>query len=158
MALRLLFTDHAVYTKFVVVDILEGLGNTKADLARLLENQEDIGRAIGGAPGRRLTTLLKTHIKLAGACVTALKAGSPSLKQSIHELFENSDEVGEFLHSLNPSKLPLKATQAMFHTHNQYVLNIAIAQHKKQYAKVVTLFDRYYEHMIHLSDTLESAL
>lgn len=163
MALRKLFTDHAVYTKFVITDVLEDLKNTKPDLSRLLENQDEIGKFVGKivgvSKGRALSSLLREHIQLAGACVITLHEGdTAALHTNIAHLFENSDRIGAFLHSLNPSKLPLKAVQKMFHQHNQYVLDIAIAQQKEQATKVVHLFDKYYDHMMMLSDTLESAL
>ena len=159
--LRLLFNDHAIYTKFVITDILQDLPNTESDLGRLLANQHDIGnyvgKFIGKTKGKQLTVLLTDHIKLAGACLGALKA-DVDLKEPIAKLFGNADQVGEFLHQLNPMVLKQREITDMFRQHNQYVLDMAVAQKEGKYEDVVNLFDKYLSHMISFSDTLCVAL
>lgn len=162
--LRNVFSDHAVYTKFVVTDILENLPNASADLSRLMKNQEDIGNVlssyIGVEKAMNLINLLRTHVDRVGACVNALKTLNNSditaLEIAKTALFANSDQIGDFLTSLNPDKLT--GIKPMFRQHNQYVLDIASAQKNKEYARVVTLFDEYYDHMMAISDMICMAL
>jgi hypothetical protein len=161
MMLRKVFTDHAVYTKFVITDILENLPNKPADLARLLKNQDDISQVfmpyIGAERALRLAQLFKTHIERAGNCLIALKNGNASeLISAKSLLFENSDQIGSFLSALNPTKLG--DMSALFRQHNQYVLDIATAQVSKEYDNVVKLYDAYYEHMMMLADRIHMAL
>lgn len=159
--LRRLFTDHAVYTKFFIESSLEESPDVKAVTARLLANQDDIGeyvgRVIGKTKGARLTKLLKEHILRAADCVSELKEGE-DLKDAIAALMENAEDVGQFLHALNPEKLPLRKVTDEFKRHNKYVLDIAVAHHSRKYATEIRQYDAYYNHMLMFSDMLHAAL
>jgi hypothetical protein len=159
--LRKVCTEHAVYTKFVITDILETLTNVEADLARLLKNQEDIGYVlrpyIGIENAQALTQLLKTHIEKVRVCIIALKSGNTAdLNSAIIPLFENSDQIGFFLTRLNPEKLAYMSS--LFRQHSQYVLDIAKAQLAKEYENVIKLYDSYYNHMMMIADRIAEAL
>jgi hypothetical protein len=126
--LRKAFTDHAVYTKFVITDIVEALPNLATDIDRLVKNQEEIGHifsvSIGSEKGIELANLLKEHIRLAGESVKAIKSGVDANTTFL----EQAETVGQFLSSLNPEKLPLASTKEAFKKHSQYVIDIATAQ------------------------------
>jgi hypothetical protein len=61
-----LWEDHITWTRMVIVDFAAGLPDLPTGEARLLRNQADIGNAIkpyyGRAAGKKLTSLLRTHI------------------------------------------------------------------------------------------------
>src|SRR3990172_7723064 len=58
-AMRELWEDHATWTRLTIVSIVADLPDTQATVARLLQNQVDIGDAIkpfyGDAAGDQLT-------------------------------------------------------------------------------------------------------
>jgi hypothetical protein len=68
-AMRDLWTDHVVWTRNVIINVMDGAPGTSEAVARLLQNQEHIGNAIkpyyGDAAGESLETLLKEHINTA---------------------------------------------------------------------------------------------
>jgi len=78
-AMDKLWEDHITWTRIVIVDFAAGLPDLKAAETRLLHNQADIGNAIkpyyGTAAGRKLTSLLRTHILEAVPVLAAAKAG-----------------------------------------------------------------------------------
>jgi hypothetical protein len=161
--LRKAFTDHAVYTKFVITDIIEALPNLAADLERLMRNQEEIGHlaslSIGTGKGQLLIDSLKEHIRLAGESVKAIKSGDIANINTANTLFlDNAISIGRFLSSLKPEKLPLVSTIEAFKTHAQYVIDIANAQKNRNVNDVVSLYDSYYSHMLSISDALCEAL
>lgn len=112
LTLRKLFTDHAVYTKFVINGIIGIYPNVPAMTQRLLSNQIDIGDQlkpiIGDSRRKELTDLLTKHIILAADVITITSSNKAQqeLQIAVNNLFENSDQVAAFLTSLNPEKLP----------------------------------------------------
>lgn len=157
--LRKLFTDHAVYTSFVLKSIVDGTKDTNVFLERLLLNQKDIGNElkayINNDNGNKLTKLLTTHIKLAGEVITGAVKNS---NKKIDALFLNGDEIAAFLTSLNPRKLPYKTTQLMFHMHNQYVIDMTVARINQDFHEEQILYDSYYNEMLAMSDAIYEAL
>ena len=162
--LRKLFTDHAVYTKFVLNDIVDGVSSVNAFLNRLLDNQVDIGNQlkaiIGEEAGNTLTYLLQQHIKLAGEVIKSAAGHDDEnvLQRNVNELFENSNKVAEFLSSLNPEQLPYDVTESMFHTHNQFVIDMTISRLNGQHEEEQRLYDAYYNEILELSDAIYNAL
>lgn len=160
MTLRKAFTDHAVYTKFVITDIIEALPNLTVDVNRLMKNQEEIGYilsvSIGSEKGIELTNALKEHIRLASESVKAIKSGVAGNANTL--FLEHAETVGRFVSSLNPEKLPLAPIIEAFKKHSQYVIDIATAQKSRTVYDIVTLYDAYYNHILSLSDTLAVAL
>jgi hypothetical protein len=79
-AMDRLWTDHVTWTRLVIIDFDANAPDLKPDLARLLRNQADIGRAIkpyyGAAAGSKLTRLLHTHIMEAVSVLAAAKAAN----------------------------------------------------------------------------------
>ncbi len=162
-ALRKLFTDHAVYTKFFIESNLNNSSDLNAITQRLLLNQSDIGDYIGSIlgseNGNKLTELLKDHIMKAAETVSSLKTNnSDKINDAVKKLFENSEQVANFLNSLNPEKLSLNVVSEQFHHHNQYVIDIATLHYKKQYDNEIKKYDAYYNHMLAFSDMLFNAL
>ena len=66
--LRKLWEDHAMYTRNVILNIIDNLPGTDEAVIRLLQNQVDIGNAIkpiyGADAGNKLTELLKWKHRL----------------------------------------------------------------------------------------------
>src|SRR6187399_1766856 len=77
--MRALWQSHGTWTERAIVDFAGGLPDTQVAVARLLENQTEIGNAVKPFYGRRagnaLTTLLKGHINAAVALLGAAKSG-----------------------------------------------------------------------------------
>jgi hypothetical protein len=161
-ALRKLFTDHGVWTKFVLNAIVDGTADVNAGLARLMRNQEDIGNAVAMVAGQEygsgLTVLLKQHISLAGDVMKAAVANDPQLQTKIDLLFANSILVGRALSILNPVKLPVDEMVTMFNRHNQFVIEMTTSRIAGKYEDEVRLFDGYYNELLELSDALFHAL
>jgi hypothetical protein len=78
MQWRVLWTDHAVWTRMYIIESLDNSYGASAAATRLLKNQEDIGNALkpyyGDAAGTQLTALLKTHIYTAVNIIDDVKA------------------------------------------------------------------------------------
>jgi hypothetical protein len=160
--LRKLWTDHAVYTKFVVLDLIEKLPNTDADTQRLLQNQEEIGKyigtIIGDSNGLLLANLLKEHVNFGVTCILSLTQNSKVFAVCKQNLLHNSDEIGKFLHQIRPERRTEKELCDMFLEHNQCFLDMTVSQYQHDSSMVVKVFDAYYVHMLLVSDTIYDLL
>ena len=160
--MRFLFTEHGVYTAFVLKSIVDGIPDVNVFVKRTLENQKDIGDQlkpiVGNQKGAEVTAVLTEHIKLAGEVMKAAKNKDKHLNQKINKLFDNSDDVAVVLSSLNPQKLPLQDMKDMFHIHNDFVIKMTVARLAKQYQKEQILYDAYYNELLDMADQLAMAL
>jgi hypothetical protein len=160
--LRKLFSDHGVYTVFVLKSIVDKTPDTQVFLTRLLGNQKDIGDQlkpiVGDKVGNLVTKVLTEHIKLAGEVMKSAVNKDKMLDQKIQKLFANSDQVANVLHFLNSQQLPLEDMKDMFHEHNNYVIKMTVARIKKDYKEEQVLFDSYFNELLEMSDMIAHAL
>ena len=156
--LRKLFSDHAVYTKMVIVAVLDSRPEADFLTKRLLDNQPEIGDFLGQFIGREsgdaVTNLLTEHIKTAAAIVTKLRDNSRDIQKDIDFLFNNSERVAKALSGLPSSKLDYGIVHKEFDQHNDFVLALAKLHKKAMYEKEITTYDAYYVHMLKFSDML----
>lgn len=119
--LQKLWVEHAWWTREFIVSNLAGLKDQNVVLDRLLKNQEDLGNIIkpyyGQEAGKKLTTLLKEHIMIAGKIIEAAKKDDQaSLEKYNKSWYQNADEIVTFLTSANPN-WSKKVLTEMFYTH-----------------------------------------
>ena len=157
--LRKLWTDHAVYTVFVIKSIIDDDGDTKFLIPRLMQNQTDIGdqlrEFISDKQANELTKLLKEHISLAGEVVSLVR-NKRNTTNKVEELYSNANRVGRFLTSLNP--IVLKDASQMFEDHNTMVIEMTLARFKKDFAKEIRVYDNYYNQILMMSDMIYEAV
>jgi len=157
--LRKLFTDHVMYIKFVMMDIIEQLPNLLSDIERLLNNQEEIGQFmgqwLGEENGYRLSALLKEHIQLAVKCMyDILSNKSVSLSKHVEKLFHVGHHLCKWIHDLfTYQQVDL---QTIFYEHNQMIIELTIAQFMHDTNLVSIIYDSMYTHMLYFSDQLYS--
>lgn len=161
--MRKLWTDHGVYTKFVLNSIVDQTSDTAQLLPRLMANQTDIGEqlkcVVGDELGDALTRALKEHIRLAGDVMKAAVSGeSKLLAISVDLLFANSRDVSTAISNLNPDKLPVVFVLAMFDEHNQFVIDMTTARIKGEYKREIELYDAYYNELLEMSDMIVAGL
>lgn len=160
--MRKLWEDHVQWTRLFIVSAVAGSPDTDATLARLLQNQTDIGNAVadyyGNDAGTKLTTLLKAHIATAGDILTAAKAGDDAaVTKASTAWYANADEIAAFLAGANPA-WPEATLKDMMHTHLDQTLAEATAQLTGDYAKSVTEYDHIVTHIIDMADALSSGI
>src|SRR6187401_2976536 len=108
MAMHKLWEDHIVWTRNVILNIMDDLPGTEQAVSRLLKNQDDIGNAVkpfyGEAGGKELTRLLREHITTAADLLKAAKAGNNTAFDAANKKWiANADEISEFLSKANPN-------------------------------------------------------
>ena len=161
-AVRVLWEDHVAWTRLFIVSAVAGLPDTEATAERLLKNQDDIGNAVaqyyGDDAGKKLATLLRSHIAIAGDLVTAAKAGDNAKVTSASDAwYANADEIAAFLASANPA-WPEDTLKTMMRGHLDQTLREATAQLTGDYKASVTEYDHITTHILEMADALSNGI
>ena len=162
MAMHKLWEDHIVWTRNVILNIMDDLPGTEQAVNRLLQNQDDIGNAVkpfyGEAGGKELTRLLRDHIIIAADLLKAAKAGNNSLFESANKKWTaNADEISVFLGKAN-SNWKLEDMKKMMHDHLTLTTEEAVARLKKDYAADVKAYDKVHEEILMMADMLTDGI
>jgi hypothetical protein len=164
--MRKLWEDHITFTRLFIVSaatLPDVLPDTDATVARLLQNQVDIGNAIkrfyGAAAGDQLTTLLKEHITTAAELVAAAKAGDATKAADAKtRWYANADEIAAFLHNANPKNWPLDDLKMMMKDHLDLTLEEAVARLQGNYAADIAAYDKVHREILTMSDALANGI
>lgn len=161
--LRKLWEDHAFYTRNVIMNIIDDMPGTNEAVARLLQNQVDIGNAIkpvfGNEAGNKLTELLKEHIVLAADLLKAAKANNDAEFKAVNtKWFKNADDISAFLSGANPKNWPLADMKKMMYDHLDLTTQEAVARLKKDYKADIEAFDKVRDELLMMSDMLATGI
>lgn len=161
--MRVLWSDHAQWTRNVIVNIIDGLPGTNEAVARLLQNQQDIGDAIkpyyGDAGGEALSALLTDHITIAADLLTAAKTGDSNAYQTASTAwYANADDIAAFLNTANPDHFALAHMKAMMKSHLDHTVEEAVARLNSDYAADVIAYDKVYAELMEMADMLSEGI
>src|SRR5687767_3380605 len=162
-AMRELWSDHVVWTRNVIIGVLDDAPGTTEAVNRLLLNQDQIGDAIkpyyGDAAGESLSTLLREHITLAADILNAANVGdTPTFNAKVADWRVNGDEIAAFLNAANPEHFGLAEWKAMMKDHLDMTLEEATARLNGDYATDVAVFDQIYEQALMMADMLAEGI
>ena len=161
--MRVLWSDHALWTRNVIINIVDGAPGTTEAVNRLLTNQEDIGNVIkpyyGDSAGDALTTLLKEHITTAADILVAARDDNTVAYNAALALwYVNGDEIATFLNTANPDNWQLVQWKAMMKTHLDLTLEEAAARLTGNYPADVLAYDKVYDELMMMSDMLSEGI
>ena len=162
MAMHKLWEDHIVWTRNVILNIMDDLPGTEQAVNRLLSNQDDIGNAVkpfyGDAGGKELTRLLKEHITTAADLLKAAKTNNNSAFDAANKKwFANADEISNFLNKANPN-WKLNDMKKMMNDHLTLTTEEAVARLKKDYVADVKAYDKVHEEILMMADMLTDGI
>lgn len=162
IAMHNLWEDHIVWTRNVILNIMDDLPGTDQAVNRLLQNQDDIGNAVkpfyGEAGGKELTRLLREHITVAADLLKAAKAGNNSAFDAANKKWiANADEISGFLSKANPN-WKLEDMKKMMHDHLSLTTEEAVARLKKDYEADVKAYDKVHDEILLMADMLTDGI
>jgi hypothetical protein len=162
MQWRVLWTDHAVWTRLYIIESLNDSPGADAAAARLLKNQEDIGNAIkpyyGDAAGTKLTGMLKEHILIAVAIINDVKAKNTTAQAADEARWtQNADDIAAFLSSANPD-WRTQDVKDLMHMHLSTTKAELVARYTKDYPADVKAWDAVYAHILTMSDAISGGI
>jgi hypothetical protein len=161
--MRRLWEDHITWTRLAIISLTTDSPDTQATVARLLENQTDIGNAVkpfyGRAAGNELTSQLRKHILIAADLIAAAKAGDQAKLAGAQARWQqNADDIAALLNSVNPRNWKLSAMKAEMHTHLALTTQEALARLQGDWNADVAAYDEIHRHILRLSDVLSVGL
>ena len=160
--MRKLWEDHIIWTRNVILNIIDELPGTTEAVNRLLQNQVDIGNAIkpyyGNNAGNQLTALLRDHITIAADLLTALDDGNTAAYNAASaQWVANADAIAAFLSAANPN-WPLAEMQEMMHHHLELTGAEAVARKTANYTADVTAFENVHIQILEMADMLTEGI
>jgi hypothetical protein len=162
-AMRKLWEDHIIWTRNVILNIIDTLPGTAEAVARLHQNQDDIGNAIkpyyGNTAGNQLASLLHDHINIAAALLIALRDNNTAAFNAAYaQWVANADAIAALLNSVNPANWPLAEMTAMMRDHLAKTAAEAAARKNMDYAADVTAFDNVHRQILEMADMLTEGI
>jgi hypothetical protein len=160
--MRRLWSDHVVWTRNYIVAAADGHASAQAASARLLRNQEDIGKAVvpyfGEAGGTKLTDLLKQHILIAVDLVAAAKAGDTAKQSDADAKWTaNAADIATFLSEAN-EHWPKQTLLDMLNEHLSLTKQEAVARLQSKWDEDVVLFDKIHTQAMLMADALTDGI
>lgn len=161
-SIRKLWLEHVIWTRNFIVSAAADMADQEHVLARLLQNQDDLGNALkplyGEAAGEQMSKLLREHIVMAGQILAAAKAGNNAEVEKLKEAwYRNADEIVNLFVSLIPT-LSKKEMTELYRVHLEQVFTAAVARLNKDWATSIKVFDEGENHIIVLADTISSGI
>ena len=162
MEMRKLWEDHIVFTHAYVISATSNLPDAPAVLDRLLRNQDDIGNAIapyyGADAAKKLATLLREHITIAGDVVKAAMANDKATLQAQQQKWSaNGKSIATFLSGANPNWSESDLEQ-MMQTHLDLLTTAVVARLNKDWAAEIKAYDDGHEHILKMADALSAGI
>jgi hypothetical protein len=161
--MRKLWEDHVTWTRLVIVSLSKDLPDSGPTVARLLQNQQDIGDAIkpfyGDAAGEQLSALLTDHILIAAEIIQDAKNNDTAeFEADKARWYANADDIAEFLHAANPDNWSLEEMQMMMHEHLDLTLREAANYLHSDYAGSVADYDQIHLQILGMADMLSDGI
>jgi len=161
--MRKLWEDHVTWTRLAVISLIDESPDTNATVARLLQNQQDIGDAIkpfyGNAAGDAVAQLLREHILIAADLIAAAKSGDQGrIDAEQARWHQNAREIAAFLSHANPRNWKQDAITEMMFTHLQLTTDEVVARLQGNWDADVAAYDRIHVHILGLADTLSTGI
>ena len=105
---RMLWGQHVMWTRMVILGIIFDLPELEFSTQRLLRNATDFANALnsfyGGEAAQTFENLFQQHITIATELVNAAKAGDTNQVDAIWQRWvDNAKQIAEFLESINPN-------------------------------------------------------
>lgn len=160
--MRKLWEDHIIWTRNVILSLVDELPGIEQAETRLLQNQVDIGNAFkpyyGDEAGKKLTELLYPHITIFPEVVKAIRSGNnATIDEANKRWYINADKISEFLNKINPN-WELANMKLMMHTHLKLTTEEALLRHKKDYDADIIAYDEIHDEILKMADMLSDGI
>jgi hypothetical protein len=161
--MRKLWEDHITWTRLTIVSFAGDLPDLEPTLERLLQNQDDIGRAIapfyGQTAGRALAGLLREHILGAVDVLVAARSGDEdALAAALAAWYANGDEIADFLNAANPRFWPRDEMRAMMREHLDLTLAEGAARLAGDFEADIAAYEEIHLQALEMADMLSSGI
>ena len=151
----LVWEQHIMWTRMLLISIAESLGDLEATKTRLLENPKDIADVFrtyyGNNIANTIQKLLTEHLVIGADLITALKNGNQKLADELNtKWYKNADDMAVAFSSINPF-YPKETVRKMLYDHLKLTTDEVSARLKKDYSADIKAFDMVQKEILKMS-------
>lgn len=159
---RMLWGQHVLWTRMVIVGIINDLPELPFTTQRLLRNATDFANALlpfyGEEAAMTFENLFSQHITIAAELVEAAKAGdSARVDATWQRWLDNSNQIAEFLSSINPN-WSNEDWNAMFQEHLELLGENVMQMLDQNYEEAVNGFDEIDLQAMEMADMMAEGI
>lgn len=143
--MKLMWLEHVLWTRLLLISIAGNLGDLEATKARLLENPRDIANIFrmyyGNNVANLIQTLLTEHLAIGYDLIVALKNGNETAAQDLNTAwYKNADKMAEAFSSINPF-YPKEEVRRMLYEHLRLTTEEVSLRLQGKYAEDIKAYD-----------------
>ena len=158
-----LWENHGNWTRLFIISTLDDLEYRDPTKNHLLENQQNIGKALkpfyGDEAGEQFAALLEVHVQITEKLLQAAKSADAAVfEDMVADWYANADQMAEFLHARNPGHWQLAETKKLFREYLDLTLELAIARWNSDFEADIAATDKVRTHAATIADVLSEGI
>ena len=162
LQMRKLWTDHAIFTKQLIVDLLDGLPSIDYTIDRLIRSQEQTGNCFrsffGDVAADNIVTLLKEHVAIAIDLLKSIKTENTTDATILEDQWViNVENISMLLGTID-QYYSIDELSDIFKTFLILTKYQFIARMDGDYNAEIMYFDMGLNHILRMSDYLTNGL
>ncbi len=153
--MNLVWEQHIMWTRMLLISIAENLKDLDATQARLLQNPKDIAdifrRYYGNMVANQIQELLTEHLVIGKELIVALKNNNQEQATKLNtKWYQNADSMAEAFSSINPF-YPKEVIRKMLYDYLKLTTNEVNARLKGDYAEDIKAYDMVQKEILKMS-------
>ena len=153
--MNLVWEQHIMWTRMLLISIAENLKDLKATQTRLLRNPKDIAdvfrRFYGIAVANRIQQLITEYLVIGKELIVALKNKNQEEATKLNtKWYQNADEMAEAFSSINPF-YPKEEIRNMLYEHLRLTTNEVNYRLQGNYAEDINSYDMVQKEILKMS-------
>lgn len=156
--MNLVWEQHIMWTRMLLISIAENLKDLDATQARLLQNPKDIAdifrRYYENMVANQIQELLTKHLVIGKELIVALKNNNQEQATKLNtKWYQNADSMAEAFSSINPF-YPKEEIRKMLYDHLRLTTNEVNARLKGDYVEDIKAYDMVQKEILKMSQFL----
>lgn len=153
--MNLVWIEHILWTRLLLISIAENLNDLEATKARLLQNPKDVANVFkkyyGSTVADTIEKLLTEHLVIGANLITALKNKNEKLADELNKSwYKNADDMADAFSSINPF-YGKEDVRNMLYEHLRLTTDEVSARLKKDYAADIKAYDLVQKEILKMS-------
>lgn len=153
--MNLVWEQHIMWTRMLLISIAENLKDLEATQARLLRNPRDISNVFrpyyGNNVANQIEKLLTEHLVIGKELIVALKSKNQEQANLLNKKwYKNADDMAEAFSSINPF-YPKEEIRKMLYEHLKLTTDEVNARLKGDYVADINAYDMVQKEILKMS-------
>lgn len=153
--MNLVWEQHIMWTRMLLISIAENLKDLDATQARLLRNPKDIANVFrtyyGANVANQIEKLLTEHLVIGKNLIDALKNNNQNEAMELNKKwYQNADDMAEAFRSINPF-YPKEEIRKMLYEHLRLTTDEVNARLKGDYMADINAYDMVQKEILRMS-------